>query len=120
MEITRVFDLLDWLKENYQKDDILNGKRNGQWTSFSTNDYYKFSVLLSYGLHHLGLRKGDKIDRRTEVVDGAAHWVSKVIRADGGIEVWIRRYVDDDDSYRLTTHVGYALVAHFVSVEPDL
>ena len=61
MEITRIFDLLDWLKENYQKDDILSGKRNGQWISFSTNDYYKFSVLLSYGFHHLGLRKGDKI-----------------------------------------------------------
>jgi len=61
MEITRVFDLLDWLKENYQKDDILNGKRNGQWTNFSTNDYYNFSVLLSYGFMHLGLKKGDKI-----------------------------------------------------------
>ena len=61
MEITRVFDLLDWLKENYQKDDILNGKRNGQWINFSTNDYYKFSVLLSYGFIHLGLKKGDKI-----------------------------------------------------------
>ena len=61
MEITRTFDLLDWLKENYQKDDILNGKREGQWINFSTSDYYKFSVLLSCGFHQLGLRKGDKI-----------------------------------------------------------
>ena len=61
MEVTRIFDLLDWLKENYQKDDILNGKRNGEWINFSTNDYYKFSILLSYGFHHLGLKKGDKI-----------------------------------------------------------
>jgi long-chain acyl-CoA synthetase len=61
MEITRVFDLLDWLKENHQKDDILNGKRDGQWISFSTNDYYKLSVLLSCGFLHLGLKKGDKI-----------------------------------------------------------
>ena len=61
MEITRTFDLLDWLKENYQKDDILNGKRDGKWINFSTDDYYKFSVLLSYGFHQLGLRKGDKI-----------------------------------------------------------
>ena len=66
------------------------------------------------------LRKGDRINRRTEVVDGTAHWVSKAIRADGGMEVWMRRYVDGDDSYRLTTHVGYVLIAHFVSVEPDL
>lgn len=61
MEIKRTFDLLDWLLEKYPKDDILNGKRNGEWYSFSVNDYYKLSVLLSYGFHHLGLRKGDKI-----------------------------------------------------------
>ncbi|MDR1878166.1 MAG: AMP-binding protein, partial [Bacteroidales bacterium] len=61
MEITRTFDLLDWLIAEYPKDNILNGKRNGEWISFSVNDYYKFSVLLSYGFHQLGLRKGDKI-----------------------------------------------------------
>lgn len=61
MEITRTFDLLDWLLERYPKNDILNGKRNGEWISFSVNDYYKFSVLLSYGLYQLGFRKGDKI-----------------------------------------------------------
>ncbi len=61
MKIRRTFDLLDWLLENYEKNDILNGKRNGEWINFSINDYYKFSILLSYGFHHLGLRKGDKI-----------------------------------------------------------
>jgi len=61
IEITRTFDLLDWLLIKYPKDDILNGKRNGEWVNFSTNDYYQFSVLLSYGFHQLGLRKGDKI-----------------------------------------------------------
>jgi long-chain acyl-CoA synthetase len=61
MEITRTFDLLDWLLIKYPKDDILNGKRNGEWVNFSTNDYYQYSTLLGYGFHQLGLRKGDKI-----------------------------------------------------------
>ncbi len=61
MEFKRTFDLLDWISERYQKEDFLNGKRNGQWINFSTNDYYKYSTVLSYGLHDLGLRKGDKI-----------------------------------------------------------
>jgi long-chain acyl-CoA synthetase len=61
MEITRTFDLLDWLLIKYPKEDILNGKRDGQWMNFSTNDYCQYSILLSYGLHQLGLRKGDKI-----------------------------------------------------------
>ena len=61
MEIKRIFDLLDYITENYPQDDTLNGKRKGQWVNFSTKDYYKFSLLLSYGLHNLGLRKGDKV-----------------------------------------------------------
>ena len=61
MEIKRIFDLLDYITENYPQDDTLNGKRKGQWVNFSTKDYYKFSLLLSYGLYHLGLHKGDKV-----------------------------------------------------------
>lgn len=61
MEVKRIFDLLDWLSEKYQKDDMLNGKRNGTWTHFSTNDYCKYATLLSYGLYDLGLKKDDKV-----------------------------------------------------------
>jgi long-chain acyl-CoA synthetase len=61
MEITRTFDLLDWLLKNYQKNDILAGKKDGEWIIYSTNDYYKYSTLMSYGFHEIGLRKGDKV-----------------------------------------------------------
>jgi hypothetical protein len=36
MEITRTFDLLDWLLKNYQKNDILAGKKDGEWITYST------------------------------------------------------------------------------------
>ncbi len=61
MEITRTFELLDWLSENYQKKDILAGKKDGEWILYSTDDYYKYSTLMSYGFHEIGLRKGDKV-----------------------------------------------------------
>ena len=61
MEITRTFELLDWIVEKYQKKDILAGKKDGEWITYSTNDYYKYSVLMSYGFHEIGLRKGDKV-----------------------------------------------------------
>lgn len=61
MEVKRIFDLLDWLLENYPKDDIINGKYNGKWVNFSTEDYKKYSMVFACGLHKLGLRKGDKI-----------------------------------------------------------
>ena len=61
MEITRTFELLDWLLENYQKKDILAGKKDGEWITYSINDYYKYSTLMSYGFHEIGLKKGDKV-----------------------------------------------------------
>ena len=62
MEISRTFDLLNRLLENYpQKDDILAGKENKQWVKYSTKDYVELTTMVSYGLLSLGLKKGDKV-----------------------------------------------------------
>ena len=62
MEMTRTFDLLNRLLENYpQKDDILACKENNQWTKYSTKVYAELANMVSYGLLALGLKKGDKI-----------------------------------------------------------
>ena len=90
-----------------------------QWLDYLKSGNDEQNRILA-AMQRRPLRKGEMFDRRTELIDGVGHWVSKVIRADGSIEVWARRFVDEDDSYSLTTHVGYSLIAHFVSVEPDL
>ena len=60
--MTRTFNLLDRLLENYpQKDDILAGKENKQWVKYSTKDYVELATMVSYGLLSLGLKKGDKV-----------------------------------------------------------
>lgn len=61
MEVTRVFDLLDNLKEKYQKDDILAKKENGRWILYSVEDYYKYSHTLAYAFLGLGLKENDKV-----------------------------------------------------------
>lgn len=61
MEITRTFELLDWISEKYQKNDLLAGKKDGEWITYSINDYIKYSTLMSYGFYEIGLRKGDKV-----------------------------------------------------------
>ncbi len=62
MEMTRTFNILDRLLENYpQKDDILAGKENNQWVKYSTKDYVELATIVSYGLLSLGLKKGDKV-----------------------------------------------------------
>lgn len=49
------------MSEKYDKDDILSSKRNGEWIKFSVSDYCKYSEIMSYGFHELGLRKGDHV-----------------------------------------------------------
>ena len=61
VEITRTFDLLDHLVEQYPKDDILAGKVNGEWVKYSSHDYYKFAHYLAYGLCEMGLKQGDRV-----------------------------------------------------------
>ena len=58
VEITRTFDLLDHLVEQYPKDDILAGKVNGEWVKYSSHDYYKYAHYLAYGLCEMGLPSG--------------------------------------------------------------
>jgi long-chain acyl-CoA synthetase len=68
MEMTRVFDILDNLKLNSTKTDILsckellpNGKSGKNWTKHSVADLISNVNHISAGLLALGLKKGDTI-----------------------------------------------------------
>ncbi|MFK5854507.1 MAG: long-chain fatty acid--CoA ligase, partial [Bacteroidota bacterium] len=60
-KITRTFDVLTNLEENFNKEIALSVKRNGKWENFSTNEYRKNVDAVSYGLLAMGFKKGDKI-----------------------------------------------------------
>lgn len=60
-EITRTFDLLDHLVEQYPKEDMLAGKVNGEWVKYSSHDYYKYAHYMAYGLCEMGLKEGDRV-----------------------------------------------------------
>jgi len=56
MKVTRIFDLLDNLKEKYRKQDILCGRVNGEWRKYSVDEYideqfliYHFYFLINSG-----------------------------------------------------------------------
>ena len=61
IQVTRIFDLLDRMKELYDKPDALAGKENGKWKKYSTGEYIRQAELFSYGLLEMGFSKGDKI-----------------------------------------------------------
>ena len=60
------------------------------------------------------LREGDRFSRETVVVDEIVFWRSIVIRADDSVEIWMRRYREEDDNATVcnTTHKGFTLVVH--------
>ena len=61
MEIRRTFDVLDHAMKTYPRTDALASKVDGQWVTWSTDEYVRIANQISYGLLSLGLKKGDKI-----------------------------------------------------------
>ncbi len=61
MKISRTFDLLERYREKFPKEDALCFKKDGNWIKFSSGDYIEYSYNFCYGLHELGIKKGDKI-----------------------------------------------------------
>ncbi|GAA4453640.1 AMP-dependent synthetase/ligase [Rurimicrobium arvi] len=58
---TRVFDILDHLKEYAPGQDILNAKRNKQWVPVSLESFYQQVQYVSSALLANGYRTGDKV-----------------------------------------------------------
>lgn len=62
MAIERLFDLLPHYIEKYDwKKDAIAGKENGEWRTYSIQEYIENVTHLSYGLIHAGVQKGDRI-----------------------------------------------------------
>lgn len=61
MEITRLFDVAHYQKENFSKDKSLNVKIGDTWKSYSTQDVIDEANKLSAGLIKKGIKPGDKI-----------------------------------------------------------
>jgi long-chain acyl-CoA synthetase len=61
MAITRVFDLLPYNLEKFEKPDMLAYKQNGAWTKFATRDVINTIDYVSFGLLAKGIKKDDKV-----------------------------------------------------------
>lgn len=60
-EVTRTFDILGYILDNYPRPDALGGKNGDEWYTYSTNEYYTKSHQMAIGFLAMGLAKGDKI-----------------------------------------------------------
>jgi long-chain acyl-CoA synthetase len=62
MELTRVFDLLDYsFKKFGDRQDAFAGKENGQWKTWSFKKFVDHAHLLAAGLIGSGIQRGDRV-----------------------------------------------------------
>ncbi len=61
VEITRVFDLLQYSLEMHPQEDMVAAKQNGTWNKYSTEKFVAQVNSVSLGLIASGIKKDDKI-----------------------------------------------------------
>ena len=84
-QFTRVFDLLIAYK-NFQKADLFNRKRDGEWKNYSTSDTLETIQTLALGLLELKVKPGDKV----AIISGnrpAWNFVDFAVQVIGGVTV---------------------------------
>ncbi len=60
-EVTRTFDILERYLEEFPRKDALGGKKDGEWYTYSTEEYVIKSHQFATGLLALGIKSGDKV-----------------------------------------------------------
>ncbi len=113
MEVTRIFDLLDRYQQLCpEKEDALAGKDEGTWKKYTTREFVENSNFISYGLMHLGVKKGDKI---ASITFNRPEWnfLDMGIQQLGAIHIPIYPTISDADYAYILAHaeVSYVFVA---------
>lgn len=61
MQPTRLFDFIDYQRNNRPLAKAINTKYNGQWEATSSEEFYQKAQAISRALLNMGIQKGDKI-----------------------------------------------------------
>ncbi|HYV94234.1 MAG TPA: long-chain fatty acid--CoA ligase [Chitinophagales bacterium] len=95
-DFTRLFDLPYYQQANFPKQDCLNKKANGIWSSYNTQDVIDNMNKVSMALLASGIKKGDVI---SIVSDNRPQWnfVDLGSMQIGGITVPIYPTISDED-----------------------
>ena len=103
MKVTRIFDILDHIKENYQKDDLLCKRQGSEWQKFSIDDYIDISHSISCALLEMGLQKGDKI---ASIMQNRPAWnfVDMGVMMAGMVHVPVYPTLSPDDYTHIINH----------------
>ena len=101
--VTRTFDILERYLKNFPRPDALGGKKDGEWYTYSTEEYVKNSHFFAMGIMALGFKKGDKI---ATVTNNRPEWnfVDMGIAMIGAVHVPIYPTIGEDEYRYILNH----------------
>lgn len=104
-EVTRTFDLLDYILRLYPRSDALAGKQGNEWHTISTEAYVRNSRRFALGLLAMGVSKGDRI---ATVTNNRPEWnyADMGITMAGAVHVPIYPTIGEDEYQYILTHSG--------------
>lgn len=128
MEIKRIFDLLPNYLEKYPDQRIaLAGKKDGDWRTYSIQEYIELTDKLSYALIELGIEPGDKV---AFIVSNRPEWniIDMAVMQVGAVNVPIYptisqedyHYILNDCEAKLVFLDGVAVMNKVTNVLPDI
>lgn len=102
-EVTRTFDILDRYLSEFPRTDAIGGKRDGNWYTYSTQEYVEKSHQFAMGLMALGIKKGDKI---ASVTTNRPEWnfADMGVAMIGAVHVPIYPTIGEDEYKYILTH----------------
>lgn len=109
-QVTRLFDLLPHYAEKYRiKDDVLAGKENGIWTTYSIAEYREMADNISYALLNAGIRRGDMV---ATIMPSRPEWniIDMGIMQAGAIHVPIYPTISEADYKFILNHAEVKIV----------
>ncbi|MCQ2973863.1 MAG: long-chain fatty acid--CoA ligase [Bacteroidales bacterium] len=103
LNVTRIFDLLDFCCETYKRTDALASKINGEWHKIDYHTYREYVNNLSYGLLAMGMQKGDTI---VTISNNCPEWnfVDMAVAQIGAIHVPIYPTISSSDYEYILKH----------------
>lgn len=102
-QVTRTFDILERYMNEFPRTDALGGKKDGNWYTYSTEEYNKNSHLFALGLLAMGFQKGDKI---ATVTNNRPEWnfADMGMAMIGVVHVPIYPTIGDEEYNYILTH----------------
>ena len=83
----RVFDLLQHQLEHFPQPDAFAQKVGSQWRTYSTAESLEIVAAVAWGLHTLGVRKGDRVANVTETNRVEWNFIDGAVMSLGAVHV---------------------------------